>query len=255
MKILLTLSCSLLLLTAHSQSILDGFKKKSKDSTTTGKSVGDVLRKVTAQQKSGLTTDEVVAGLKEALQVGAGKAGEKLSLQDGFFRNQAIKILMPPEAKKVEQTLRKLGMGKLVDDAILSMNRAAEDAAKSAAPIFVDAIKGMTIQDGWNILKGSDTAATAYLRGRTTKPLTEAFRPVIEKSVAKVDATKYWNTVFTNYNRVATNKVNPDLAGYVTERALAGLFVQLGEEEKDIRKNPVARTTDLLKKVFGAGSK
>jgi hypothetical protein len=166
--------------------------------------------------------------------------------------NAAVKILMPPEARKVEETLRKFGLGSQVDQAITSMNRAAEDAAKSAAPIFVNAIKSMTIEDAFGILRGGDTAATAYLRRQTTSPLTEAFRPVIDKSLAKVDATKYWNTVFSTYNRFSKEKVNTDLPAWVTERALSGIFLQLAQEEAEIRKNPAARTSELLKKVFGS---
>lgn len=201
-----------------------------------------------------LSTEEVVAGLKEALSVGANNSASKLSAVDGFFANAAIKVLMPPEAKKVENALRTAGMGKLVDDAILSMNRAAEDAAKSAAPIFLDAIKGMSFQDAMSILRGSDTAATGYLRGKTVPALTEAFRPVIEGSLEKTGATKHWKTVFETYNKLPTTfkKVNPDLAGYVTDKGLSGIFYQVAEEEMKIRKDPAARVTDILKKVFGS---
>ena len=142
-------------------------------------------------------------------------------------------------------------MGKLVDEAILSMNRAAEDASKSAAPIFVNAVKQMSFQDAMGILKGGDFAATGYLKEKTTVALTEAFRPVIETSLEKVNATKHWNAVFTAYNKVSMDKVNPDLAAYVTEKALFGIFHQLSLEEQKIRKDPFARTSDLLKKVFG----
>jgi hypothetical protein len=197
-----------------------------------------------------LSTEDIAAGLKEALSVGAQRGSDKLSAADGFFKNAALKILMPAEAKKVEETLRGIGMGKQVDQAILAMNRAAEDATKSAAPIFVNAVKSMTIDDAMGILKGGDNAATNYLKGKTTPQLTEAFRPVIEQSLQKVDATKYWNTIFSNYNRVAKDKINPDLPAYVTEKALAGIFMQLADEEKSIRQNPAARTTELLKKVF-----
>ena len=142
-------------------------------------------------------------------------------------------------------------MGKQVDEAILSMNRAAEDACKSAAPIFGNAIKQMSFQDALGILKGSDTAATGYLRGKTTTELSSAFRPVIEKSMQKVDATKYWNTLITAYNKIPlTAKVNPDLSAYVTDKALSGIFYQVAVEEKNIRKDPLARTSDILKKVF-----
>ena len=197
-----------------------------------------------------LGNDDIVAGLKEALVVGSEKGSSALSKTDGFFANAALKILMPPEAQKIETSLRKLGMGKQVDDAILTMNRAAEDACKSAAPIFTNAIKQMSFQDALGILKGSDTAATGYLRNKTTTDLTDAFRPVIEESLQKVDATKYWNTLITNYNRFSLQKINPDLAVYVTERALSGIFFQVAIEEKNIRQDPFARTSDILKKVF-----
>ncbi|MGL6268142.1 MAG: DUF4197 domain-containing protein, partial [Chitinophagaceae bacterium] len=211
---------------------------KSSDSSTASnpkKSIKDII---SGAKAGGLTTDEIAAGLKEALSVGAEQSGKKLSALDGYFGNAAIKVLMPEEAKKVEQKLRSLGMGKQVDQAILSMNRAAEDAAKSAAPIFINAIKQMTIQDAMGILKGGDLAATNYLKNKTTVSLTESFRPVIEQSLKKVDATKYWNTVFTTYNQFSKEKVNTDLSAYVTEKALSGIFFQVGEEEKKIRKDP-----------------
>lgn len=201
---------------------------------------------------TGLSSSEIAAGLREALQVGAKNSSGQLSALDGFFKNAAIKILLPEEAQKVEKALRDIGMGSLVDKAILSVNRAAEDAAKSAAPIFVDAIKAMTIQDALGILQGGDFAATNYLKSKTTSPLTNAFKPVIDQSLQKVGATKYWSDVFSAYNRFATNKINPDLSAYVTGRALDGIFYQVGLEEQKIRKDPVARVTDILKKVFGS---
>ncbi|MBS1608050.1 MAG: DUF4197 domain-containing protein [Bacteroidetes bacterium] len=214
------------------------------------KNITDKLSSSSGKPGSGLSSDEIANGLKEALQVGATKGADKLSAVDGFFKDAAIKILMPEEAKKVEKTLRGMGLGAQVDEAILSMNRAAEDAAKSAAPIFINAIKGMSISDALGILQGGDFAATDYLKGKTTSALTEAFRPVIEKSLEKVNATKYWNTLFTTYNKFALQKVNPDLTAYVTEKGLSGIFYQVGQEEQKIRKDPLARTSDLLKKVF-----
>lgn len=205
---------------------------------------------ISSRSTASLSNDEIIGGLKEALEVGTANSTRKLSAADGFFKDAAIKILMPEEAKKVEQKLRSLGLGKQVDNAILSMNRAAEDAATSAAPVFLAAVKGMTIQDGVGILKGGDFAATNYLKGKTLAQLTDAFRPAIEQSLQKVEATKYWNTVFTTYNTFSREKVNTDLTAYVTEKALTGLFYQMGLEEQKIRKDPVARTTDLLKKVF-----
>lgn len=199
-----------------------------------------------------LSNLDVADGLKEALNKGVQKGAQKLSVTDGFFKNLAVKILMPPEAQKVEKTLRGMGLGDQVDQAILSMNRAAEDATKSAAPIFINAIKQMTITDAIGILKGGDSSATRYLRIKTSPALTAAFTPVIKTSLEKVDATKYWNTVMNTYNKVPfTKKINPDLTAYVTEKALAGLFYEIALEEISIRKNPVERTTDILKKVFG----
>ena len=200
-----------------------------------------------------LSQSEVSDGLRQALQIGAQNATKQVSAVNGFFGNALIKVLMPPEAKKVESTLREIGMGQYVDNAILSMNRAAEDASSKALNIFVNAIKGMSIQDAFSILKGGDNAATEYLKAKTTAALTSAFRPVIQESLDKVEATKYWALVFNTYNELPTtfNKVNPDLPAYVTERALSGVFVYIAEEEKKIRKNPAAQVTDLLKKVFG----
>lgn len=211
---------------------------------------------LTEMEKSsgGLTTQEVTAGLKQALTIGAENSGNLLSATDGFFKNAAIKILLPEEAQKVEKTLRDLGMSSLVDKAVLSLNRAAEDAATKAAPIFRDAILQMSIQDAMGILKGGDFAATNYLKGKTTAALTAAFKPVIENSLNKVNATKYWGDVFNTYNKFSTTKINPDLSGYVTERALNGIFHQVSLEEQKIRRDPLARTTELLKKVFGRAS-
>jgi len=203
--------------------------------------------------KGGLSESEITAGLKEALNVGTRNATGKVSAVNGFFADAAIKVLMPPEAKKIETALRAVGMGAQVDRAILSMNRAAEDASSKAVPIFVDAITSMSIQDGMSILKGSNDAATQYLKGRTTSQLTTAFRPVIQSSLNKVNATAYWSEIVNVYNRLPTTrqKVNPDLAAWVTDRALNGIFVNVAAEEGKIRTNPAARVTDILKKVFG----
>lgn len=214
----------------------------------------DVAQQVINQQSNPgtLSTQEIVSGLKQALTIGAQNSSDKLSVVDGFFANAAIKILMPPEAKDVENTLRKVGLGSVVDKAILSMNRAAEDAAKSAAPIFINAVKQMSITDALGILQGGDFAATNYFKEKTTGDLTAAFRPVIDKALDKVDATKYWNDVFTVYNKFASKKVNTDIGAYVTGRAIDGIFYQVGIEEQNIRKDPAARVTELLKKVFGS---
>jgi hypothetical protein len=201
---------------------------------------------------SSLSSSDITAGLKQALTLGAEKSADRLSAVNGFLGDKAVEILMPPQAQQVEKTLRSMGMGKLVDDAITSMNHAAEDASKSAAPIFVNAIKNMTVTDGLNILKGSDTAATAYLRHAATPELTKAYTPVIDSALQKTGATKYWKDVFDTYNKIPfVSKVNPDLSSYVTQKAINGIFYYVAQEEILIRKDPAAQVTDLLKKVFG----
>ncbi len=201
---------------------------------------------------SGFTADEAAKAIKEALINGTSKGTDILSQVDGFYQNPAIKIPFPAEAKKVESTLRKIGMGKQVDQTVLSLNRAAEDASKSAKDIFVSAIQGMSINDAVNIVKGDTTAATIYLKGKTTQSLTKAFSPIIKASLDKVDATKYWRDIMNLYNKVPlVEKVNPDLNQYVTQKAMDALFLMISREEALIRKDPIARTTELLKKVFG----
>lgn len=210
--------------------------------------------KKSSGSKSNLSNADITEGLKQALQVGTQNAAGRLSAVNGYLGNSLIKIVLPPEASSVESTMREFGMGTYVDKAITSMNRAAEDAASKAVPIFVNAITQMTIQDGLSILQGSNDAATQYLKTKTTASLTAAFTPVIKESLGKVDATKYWSQVFTLYNRLPTtrNKINPDLVSYVTDRALNGLFVTIAQEEGKIRVDPAAQVTDLLKKVFGS---
>ncbi|ULQ53691.1 DUF4197 domain-containing protein [Flavihumibacter fluvii] len=217
---------------------------------------GSLLKKASglfgksASGTSGLSSDDIIAGLKEALIVGSKNSTDKLSAADGFFKDAAVKVLMPEEAKKVEQKLRQLGMGQLVDDAILSMNRAAEDASKSAAPIFVNAVKKMTVQDGLSILNGADTAATGYLRKTTSPELMAAFHPVIDSALQKTGATKYWKDIFDTYNKFTLKPINPDLSSFVTGKAMDGIFHYVAEEEKKIRTNPAARVSDILQKVF-----
>ncbi len=222
-------------------------------SDTTKNPSGNILQKIGQKVNSGstnLSSDEIIAGLKEALSKGAVNSTNILHQANGYFGNEAIKILMPPEAEKVTSTLRKMGMSSLVDKAVLSMNQAAEDAAGNVSGIFIEAIKKMTVRDGLQILRGGDFAATDYLKKSTVAELTTSMRPIIEESLKKVNATSYWENVFTNYNKFSSNKVNPDLTAYVIERALEGLFVTIGLEEKKIRDNPSARTSELLQKVF-----
>ncbi|BAV04619.1 Protein of unknown function [Filimonas lacunae] len=237
-----------------SQAQLSKFLKKDTSSTSKSSGLSSLLKSVTGSGSSdSLSSSTIASGLKEALSQGVQKGTTKLSSVDGFFKDAAVKILLPAEAQNVEKKLRSVGLGYMVDSAILTMNRAAEDASKSAAPIFVNAIKEMSITDAVGILKGSDTAATTYLKVKTTSPLAAAFKPVIETSLSKVGATKHWNTLITAYNKIPlVSKINPDLSAYVTEKALTGVFYQVGQEEKAIRKDPVARTTDLLKTVFGS---
>lgn len=198
------------------------------------------------------TEQEVAQGLKQALETGLGKGADALSKENGFFSNQAIKIVFPEEARKAEQTLRSLGLSKLCDDLILRLNRAAEKASAKAKPIFMSAIRQMTLRDAMDILFGADDAATRYLQRTTSAQLTTAFRPVIQESLEEVNAISLWNQVFTRYNQLPMVKeVNPDLDVYVTNRAMDGLFLAIAQEEKKIRENPLQRGTDLLRKVFG----
>lgn len=200
---------------------------------------------------SPLTSAEVTKGLKEALTQGVTKGAQQVSRIDGYFKNPEIKIPFPPDLKLVEAKLRAIGMGKQVDEFVLSLNRAAEDAAKEATPIFVSAVTKMTIDDAFAILKGQPDAATQYLKKTTTPQLKEKFKPIVQNSLNKVNATKYYADLINYYNRVPfIQKVNPDLNVYATDMAIQGLFTMVAKEEKNIRKDPLARTTDILKKVF-----
>ena len=234
----------------HAQGFGDLMKKVTRKDST-GKSATDKIFSSSSTTGSSLSNADIISGLKEALRIGTDSSSKKLSKLDGFFSDAAIKIMMPAEAQKVEKSLRNLGMGKLVDKAVLSMNRAAEDAASGVGNIFWNSIKQMSITDGLQILRGGDFAATDYLKRMTTAELTTKFKPVIESSLTKMDATKYWNDVFLTYNKFSAIKVNPDLTAYVTERAMAGLFYNISLEEQRIRKDPAAQVTGILKKVFG----
>jgi hypothetical protein len=203
--------------------------------------------------QAGLTKGEVIDGLKEALIVGAKHAALRASRLDGFYKNPEIFIPCPPQAKRMKVILESLGFKSQIQTFVMTLNRAAEEAAKRAAPIFIDAIKELTIQDAFQILRGPNDAATTYLKRKTTRRLTKAFSPVVGKAIDKVKVTKYWNPLVTQYNRVPFMKrVNPDLDAYVTERAISGLFTLIAEEEKQIRRNPAARITDILRRVFGS---
>ena len=204
-----------------------------------------------------ITEAEAAQGIREALDQGVGRGISLLNKQDGFFGNQAYKLFLPADAVRIENTLRQLGMGSMVDRAILQINRAAEDAVGYARPIFLDAIREITISDAINIIRGPNDAATQYFRRKTTEKLIAAFSPIIKGSLDKFSATKYYAEVINTYNNFPTtlNKLNPDLPSYVVGKAVDALFDQIAQEEANIRANPVARTTEILKKVFGWGSR
>jgi len=208
------------------------------------------------QQTGVLSQAEMGNGLKEALNNGITKQVSKLTATDGFMRNEAVKILLPQELQKVDTKLRQLGLSKLADDGLRVLNRAAEDAVKEATPIFVDAVKQMTFTDAKNILLGNESSATNYLQTTTSSALYGKFNPVIKNSFAKVGADKIWAQIITKYNSIPlVNKVNPDLTDYTTNKAMEGVFKMIAIEEKDIRTNFSARTSDLLKKVFALQDK
>ena len=212
-----------------------------------------LLNKVTEMaDKPRLSSFEISEGLKEALAQGAEKGCAELSKHDGFFKHASRKIAMPPEAQKIESTLRSVGLNQLADAFILSLNRAAEDACKTATPILLQAIKEMTVSDGIGILRGNESAATEYLRSKTQVSLAQAFKPTIQASLETVQATKYWEQMNKAYQSIpfSNKKTNPNLADYVTEKALQGIFDEIAQHEKEIRTNPVARTSALLKNLF-----
>jgi hypothetical protein len=198
-----------------------------------------------------LSQAEIGNGLKEALNNGITKQVSKLTATDGFFKNEAVKILLPEELQTVDKKLRQIGMGKLADEGIKVINRAAEDAVKEATPIFVDAVKQMSFNDAKNILMGNESSATTYLQNTTSTALYTKFSPVIKNSYTKVGADKVWKEIITKYNSIPlVKKVNPDLTDYTTKKAMEGVFKMIAVEEKDIRTNLASRSSDLLRKVF-----
>ncbi|HEX8061349.1 MAG TPA: DUF4197 domain-containing protein [Cyclobacteriaceae bacterium] len=197
------------------------------------------------------TSSEVAEGLKEALLKGVSVGADQLSQADGYLGNVQIKIPFPPDAKRAEDKLRQIGFGNEVDRFVATLNHGAEDAAKEAKPIFISAIQQMTIADAWAILKGQQDAATQYLRKTTSTQLKDKFKPVIQNSLSKVNATRYYGDLVNTYNKIPlVEKVNPNLDDYATDLAIQGLFTMIAKEEANIRQNPVARTTDILKRVF-----
>jgi hypothetical protein len=212
---------------------------------------GKILEKL-GSKPSESGNDKIVAGLKEALQIGTANAVNLTGKPDGFFANQTIKILLPEKIKSMEKGLRLVGMGRKLDEFELSMNRAAEKAAPAARGIFADAIKSMTLDDGRKILTGGDTAATQYFQAKTSESLAAAFRPVIGKAMEEVGVTNQYQQLTKSMNALPLGKKDAfDLDTYVVSKSLNGLFHMLGEEERKIRTNPAARVTSLLKDVFG----
>lgn len=214
---------------------------------------GKILDEVSKSTQGGLSQGEIAAGLKEALQVGINLGADKASLTDGYFKNPRIKIPFPEDVKKIETTLRNVGLGGEVDKFVLALNRGAEEAAKEAKPIFISAIRQMTITDAINILKGEKDAATQFLKRTTSSQLAAAFEPSVVRALEKTQASRYYTDLANVYNKVPfVTKVNPDLKGYATQKAIDGLFLLVADEEAKIRENPLARTTELLRRVFGS---
>ncbi|MDO1513962.1 DUF4197 domain-containing protein [Maribacter confluentis] len=210
-----------------------------------------VVNQMPGSTNTVLSNEVIANGLKEALDQGIEQQVSKLTAQDGFYKNELVKILLPEELQKVDKTLRDIGLGNLADEGLKVLNRAAEDAVSEATPIFVNAVKEMTFTDAKNILLGADNAATTYLENRTNTALYDKFKPVIDASFKKVNADKVWNSLISKYNAIPlTNNVNPDLTDYVTQEALNGVYKMIEVEEKEIRTNLSSRTTDILRKVF-----
>jgi len=206
--------------------------------------------------KIDLTNEEVISGLKEALNVGIKNAVNLSSVTDGFLKNDVIRLPFPPDAIKVREKAINFGLSKQVTTFEETLNRAAEEATKKALPIFVDAIKNMSVSDGFSILKGGDGAATKFLKSQTSNQLVIAFAPVVKEATTKVQLTAYWNPIITRYNSAMTlsggQKLDPDLDAYITQKAIDGLFYLVETEENKIRKDPLARVSDILVKVFGS---
>ena len=242
----------------------DTTARPTPDTTTRPKSggglFGKILDAVTKPTGSGggsvlgaLSSSDIAAGLKEALRVGITKGADQASVTDGYFKNALLHIALPPEAQKVASRLRQIGFGPQVDKFELSMNRAAEDAAKVAKPVFIKAITSMSIGDAVSILRGQNDAATQYLRRTSGQQLITEFTPIIDSTLKKNNATRYYNDLVTTYNRLPlVQKVNPNLTQYATGKAVDGLFILVAQEEQKIRENPAARVSELLKRVFGS---
>lgn len=229
----------------------DSTRQKSSSGGIFGK-ILDAVTQPSAGTGGGLSSMDIATGLKEALRIGVSNGSAQASKLDGYFKNPLLKIAFPPEAQNVASKLRQIGFGKQVDQFELSLNRAAEDAAKKAAPVFVKAITSMSIQDAVGILRGQNDAATQYLRRTSGQQLVTEFTPIIDSTLAKNNATRYYSDLVNTYNKIpfVQKKVNPNLTEYATNKAVDGLFILVAQEEQKIRENPAARVTDLLKRVF-----
>lgn len=217
-----------------------------------GNNAGNIVSNLINNAGKPLTNDQIIQGLREALKVGTNNSTAKASALDGFYKNASIKIPFPQQAIQMKQTLDNLGMKPATEKFVETLNRAAEKAAKDAAPIFLNAIVGMSITDGITILKGQNDEATKYLKGKTSNELKAKFLPVVKRALAEVQITKYWNPLITKYNKLPlVQKVNPNLEDYVTSKAMEGLFKLISVEEGKIRKDPASRITEILKLVFG----
>ena len=211
----------------------------------------DELQQVMGNTTQGGSGFNVASGLKQALEMGVSSGVDLLSKDGGYFKDQAVRILLPEELQKVDKTLRSVGLGSLADQGLKVLNEAAENAVSQAKPIFLSAIRNMTFTDAMNILKGNNTAATTYLKNSTYSSLETAFAPKVQASLSEVDADKVWENIINKYNQIPLVKpVEPNLTKYVTQQAINGLFVKVGDKEKEIRTNIAARTTPLLKSVF-----
>lgn len=253
MKKLFVTLLSLGLLSAQAQSVGDMWNKAKDEVKKDEQKVKDEVEKV--KDGGGVkapTNDEIIQGLKEALNHGTNNSTAAVSKADGYLKNPRLFIPWPQEAVDMKNKLVKLGMQKKVDEFETSLNRAAEEAAKTAAPVFLSAIKNMTVSDGMAILKGADTSATHYLKNATSTELYTQYKPIVKDAINKVKVTQYWDPLVKKYNKLpGVKKQNPDLEDYVTKKAMAGLFLLVSDEEAKIRKDPAARVNDILKKVFG----
>ena len=251
-KLSVTLSLVLAAGLSHAQT-LNGMWNTVKTNSTAIITTATNVATGTKSTTPSLTNDEVIKGLKEALTVGTNNSASSASKADGYLKNAKLFIPWPAEAQQMKTKLVQLGYQKKVTEFETSLNRAAEEAAKKASPVFVNAITGMSIGDGFAILQGSDSAATQYLRQKTFAPLKEQFMPIVKEAIAKVKVTSYWSPLVTIYNKIpGVTKQNPDLNDYVCNKAINGLMTLIKEEEAKIRKDPLARVSDILKKVFGA---